>query len=645
MKQLKFKTGLDQSPFFYIAGAGVLILPLIINLYSSTPFEIPKMVAYYLLALASLVAIAFKAKKSELVWDRKGVTLFAAFVTLYVLLSFFARDPYFAFFGTRYVESAVFLIAGLPLLVAFLQVRQAEWEKIFWILPFQSFAISLLALAQTFFKIATYDYLKIVLIRATSTLGSAAFLVYYLNFAFLVTLFFFIRERRFWPKTFLGVVLFIDLWAIVMSGARAGWIALFGALVVLLVVVMRDRHKRAVVGAVLAIFLLIFGLFVNLSRSDRMQNIFSSADFNVSSRISIWKLSTSLAQRYPVFGIGPNNLMVYYAEERPRDLVPYDKYFDQAHNLPLQMLLNVGVVGLALLLGFFWAVYRNLFKILKEYSFELIIALSLGTILVHALLQPLDITSWFFIFALSAILLGRNTKPLVLSKRVKDIAPVLYLIAAIGTVAVIAWAVSDQYYYWAKYNAAQGNYTEAVSKLDKAMSVNPYNGDYYFYKAKYTAYSSGAYDASAEKIGVMQPNLTRAIIRKANVQLYVGSLGNDALKEEGFKTLRRAMAIEKDNAQLLVMYASWKLSFGEVSEVEEPLLQAYELSPSNPLTLRLLASYYERTGNYEKRQEALQKLYLLDPLDFSLKHFLEYQKVNNIKLPFPTDFSPTINAW
>lgn len=644
MKQLQFKTGLDQSPFFYIAAAGVFILPLIFSIYAGSAYETPKIVTYYILSAASLVALTYYAQKRKVLWHKKAVLSWLAFVSIYFILSFLARDPYLAFFGTRYIETALFFLASVPLLLGFLQVSKEEWKRISWILPIQSLFVSLLALAQTFFKVATYDYLKLVLIRATSTLGSAAVMVYYLNIAFLITLYFFMEERRTKVRIFLGTVLFINLWAIVMSGARAGWIALFGALFILLLNVLKDKQKRAIAAVILGLFILLFGLFVNLSRSDRMQNIFSSSDFNVFSRVSVWQLSLDLIKQNPLIGIGPNNFILSYQENKPEELLGYKGYFDQAHNFILQILLNVGMLGFIPFTLFFWYVLRRSFSIIRNYSFELVVLLGLGTVLVHALLQPLDITSWFFILLLSAILLGRDSEEVKIVNNTKLFLPVFYLVAAAGFTAILMWSVADQYAFWGKVAYARFDYSTAISRFEKAITLNPYNPDYYFHKAASNAYATNAYDPDLEKIEKLQPDFGRGLVRMANVQLYVG-YGDETLRQKGLDTLGRAMEKDRDNYQLLTTYAGWKLAYNQIDGVEETLLKAYDLNPEDPLVLQFLASYYERTAQFEKRQEALQKLYLLDPLNMQLKHFLEFHKNNDERLPFSARFTPGIIAW
>ena len=127
-------------------------------------------------------------------------------------------------------------------------------------------------------------------------------------------------------KAIVWLLIGIFLFALVLSYTRAAWLSILGALMVLVVVLMKIKFRTIVILALIA-FAIAFQyreqLFINLEKNKQD----ASADFkehiksisNVASdasnleRINRWKSALRMFQEKPVLGWGPGTYMFKYA--------------------------------------------------------------------------------------------------------------------------------------------------------------------------------------------------------------------------------------------------------------------------------------------------------------------------------------------
>jgi probable O-glycosylation ligase (exosortase A-associated) len=145
---------------------------------------------------------------------------------------------------------------------------------------------------------------------------------------------------------------------VVFTHSRGGFLSLAAVTVFM---ILRSRRKLLAM-AVVAILVVAGSMFVPQSFYERMGTI---GDFRNDSssmgRLNAWQASLSMANDYPVFGVGLDNFLfmfVYYAPD-PEDI-------HVAHNTYLQVLAEAGYTGLILYLGLFavagwtlWSAHRR----------------------------------------------------------------------------------------------------------------------------------------------------------------------------------------------------------------------------------------------------------------------------------------------
>jgi O-antigen ligase len=145
----------------------------------------------------------------------------------------------------------------------------------------------------------------------------------------------------------------IFLFGIFFTVSRGGLVALAVAIVAACLMSGRYRVQATVVGVVTALFVVLyFASFANVDQRDRITTLEGG-----SGRSDIWKVGWRMVEDKPVIGVGSGNFNVssiHYllvspgAIERDEFIVDTPKV---AHNTYLQILAELGIIGLALFLS------------------------------------------------------------------------------------------------------------------------------------------------------------------------------------------------------------------------------------------------------------------------------------------------------
>jgi O-antigen ligase len=170
---------------------------------------------------------------------------------------------------------------------------------------------------------------------------------------------------------------------IFLSSSRGGMLAFAAELVVLAVILVRQRQGvRAAlgIGGFLAILL---GLLVWLGGSQLHQRVTSigtegRSELSGGMRLSIDRDGLHMFAKKPVLGWGLRSFPVVYPQFRTF----YTNFFvNEAHNDYLQLLVEMGAVGFAIMLWFVVMMYRTAIAKLKDWTSEISGAVALACLL------------------------------------------------------------------------------------------------------------------------------------------------------------------------------------------------------------------------------------------------------------------------
>ena len=192
-----------------------------------------------------------------------------------------------------------------------------------------------------------------------------------------------------------GIGAAVMVGTIFLSGSRGGMIAIFVQLIVLAVVLLRQKRSIRIVLAVGAFALVLISLLVWLGGKEltvRVTSISQDTRSEVSGgmRLSIDRDALRMFRQRPVIGWGLGTFPVVYPQFRSF----YTNFFvNEAHNDYLQLLTEMGVLGFAAMIWFqtvlFFRVRRKTGNWMSNVSGATTLACGLSAvgILVHSLVD------------------------------------------------------------------------------------------------------------------------------------------------------------------------------------------------------------------------------------------------------------------
>ncbi len=168
-------------------------------------------------------------------------------------------------------------------------------------------------------------------------------------------------------RLFAALGLFLVFCAVALSQSRAGWlgIALGTMLLITLVFIgsrRDDEQGRTSVGAralrlslTVLTLMLVMALFLVGAEgrhqiSTRLGNTIAGGGVDLGSRVRVWWRSLAIMHHFPAFGVGLGGWpAIFHRFQAPPRA---DLYFSRTHNDYLELLAEVGIVGVAILAWF-----------------------------------------------------------------------------------------------------------------------------------------------------------------------------------------------------------------------------------------------------------------------------------------------------
>ena len=184
-------------------------------------------------------------------------------------------------------------------------------------------------------------------------------------------------------KIMAGIAAALMAGTIFLSGSRGGMLAFVVQIGVLAVVVVWRQKSRKLISA-LATFLVIgVGLVLWLGGSELAQRLATihadtRTELSGGTRLDIDRDALRMFAHKPVLGWGLGTFPDVYPQFRSFHT---NFFINQAHNDYLQLLVEMGGLGFAIMLWFLWAVYRNAIRKLKNWAEDTNGAVALAALL------------------------------------------------------------------------------------------------------------------------------------------------------------------------------------------------------------------------------------------------------------------------
>lgn len=342
-------------------------------------------------AFRILIEIAFVLWAGLMVIDKRyrpRLTPLLATLTIFVavvgLADLFGVNPHHSFWS-RFERMEGYLMI-LHLFAYFLILTSIFRTKKEWLLFFNIVVIAgiLVGFYGVLQKLGIKASIQGGEERIDGTIGNPTYLAAYLLLVTTLLLVLFFNARKRWLKWAYGIVIFYNFLIIYFSSTRGIFLALgivTPIFLVLYVILLRkhesERLYRKIALACLGLLVLLpIGFWTMRNqpwvRGNPVLSRFASLSFGektVRSRFMIWNMSWQAFKERPLLGWGQENYLQAFAKFYNPRMYDQEAWFDRAHNIMFDWLINAGVLGLLSYFSLFVMLYVSVFHAFRNNLF------------------------------------------------------------------------------------------------------------------------------------------------------------------------------------------------------------------------------------------------------------------------------------
>ena len=334
-----------------------LLVPLIFKngfLYS---FIIPKTI--YFRVIVEIIFAAYLVLILSFPEYRPKINALSISVTIFILslivASVLGVDFQRSFWSTFERETGLFTL--LHLYVFFIVLSNVfkdrkDWQRFFLI----SIAVGVICCLTVIPADADA--------RGGGAIGNSSFLASYLLFDIFFAIAFLAENKLSGLRIFSIISLLVFLTILLSIGARGAAVSFFGGLILFFMGSLFFSGKKKLAIITPLVLILIAGVLIFAFPT--IQNIIVSNLREIRARLIVWEIAWKGFLERPVLGWGLENFNAVFAKYfNPKlFLKEYggEIWFDRAHNIVLDMLINSGIVGLVAYLSIFSVSIFFLFK-------------------------------------------------------------------------------------------------------------------------------------------------------------------------------------------------------------------------------------------------------------------------------------------
>lgn len=355
------KTIVDKELLY----AGIIVFsPLLLYLFIHKPFIFPFGLYVFLLPLESLFVLTGADKGPTL-----AKLLGALSICAILLKGHFERKlkgpdainiwwVLFIFYGFSSIAwgisqaGTVRLSTGLGLLILYVvlssyQIQKKEYEQLKWII----FAAGLLTTCLTIYSYQTILAITGTQYRASIRLGEAAThvnaMAFDLLFPLSICIAMMLNQKKVIMKGLFFLFVIMMLFAIILTGSRAG---LSAALTVMLVYLLSMRNLNKKIAFVFVIILTAV-IIIPLIPEFMIERITASVESHADGRVDIWIVGLYALKKYWLFGAGLENFPLAYTEFANYHHEERFLGFNRGpHNIYVGFFVELGIVGISLMI-------------------------------------------------------------------------------------------------------------------------------------------------------------------------------------------------------------------------------------------------------------------------------------------------------
>ena len=579
------------------------LLPLIFIEGFFYPFIITKTIFFRL-----LIEVSFSGYLWLLIFDYQKykpkintiLKLALIFLMINVVAAIFGLDFYRSFFSDfermEGVLLIIYLIVYLFLLCQFVKAKR-DWYNYLKIIVIASFLVSVYGIIQKFNLLPVFESGAD---RVASTIGNAAFLAGYMLLAGGISFYWFkIEENKYWQLFALAVFL-LDYYILFLTATRGALFGVVCGVIVYLVInaIYKSGFSRKLsIASLVALVILGSSFFYfkdSLANSsiETVRRIASTSiqDANVENRLKAWGWGWESFKHNLILGVGIENFNYEYNKYFTPDI--NENWFDRTHNIYLDQLVHNGIFGLLIYLAiFFYLLYR--LYLLKDDNFtvfsifsSILIAYGIHNFFVFDALS----TAFLYFFIIAFITGSKEDYVEKESNGALPLADWRIIVLLLSNVVLFYSLV------WLPLHVNKNIYTgyyyvlaDTQRSYDAFAKIKDYN---------LSSVQTGAQLNTVYEILNSQPD-TKAVDKQNFLQLTKDKL-RQSIQNHSLDIRNRLYL-----AQLLINESKGE---ADLSEAENILLAAKDLSPTRPEVYYLLFNVYFYKEDMAKARSVLEEL-------------------------------------
>lgn len=229
-------------------------------------------------------------------------------------------------------------------------------------------------------------------------------------------------ERR--SRVFFSALILLGLFVFPFTGSRSGFLGLGLSLLVFFLLFLQERkikYKRQAV-YIIALFLVVVIFFASFPIFYQKSNLYKRIELSLDSfkkegslnklftqKIDFWRVALSMVKEYPLTGVGLGAYIIEMPDYLKQMKLPF-RLTDSAENYVLQVVSELGLIGLFLFSWVFLEIYRRAKRSWAESPFQgrerfiLIGAISgmaaiLANYLFHSYIGSFEVKYFFWLLA------------------------------------------------------------------------------------------------------------------------------------------------------------------------------------------------------------------------------------------------------
>lgn len=198
------------------------------------------------------------------------------------------------------------------------------------------------------------------------------------------------NKDSFLKKTLKFIAFFAAIYASFLSGSRGGWLAIPFFVWILMHITLFKSSLRKKHIVTFAILCFILGIFSKDFISNRLGEVVTDlklyqtgiTETSIGERVQLWKGSLIIFSENPIFGVGRGNFKKEIQNLATHGTITNNvTQYDHSHNEILFMMAQFGIIGLIVLLLFYYCTIASFYPYLRHQDATIKTSAHMGIIL------------------------------------------------------------------------------------------------------------------------------------------------------------------------------------------------------------------------------------------------------------------------